>query len=299
MRRLIPLLAFTLCAQQEEPLIFRSDANFIHVDVQVLSHDKPVLNLKQKDFRIWDNGEPQTITNCGSEDQVLDIMLLLDVTGSTASIAQHIREAASQAMVHLYFRDRVGVAIFNTRVYLAVAPTWDRIKVDHALQNAPWLSGGTDLNLPIYANALYLGKQARPDARRAIVILTDNHGHRGVSDERVRDALWESDVVLNALFFKTDDTGGDADIRRFVKATGGESVRVRSTEIPLAEMFRRLRQRYSLMYRAPDSEPGVARTIKVDLAPEAKARYKSLTIRARSGYIAGKAGSNARRPMKP
>jgi VWFA-related protein len=297
----MPVLALSLCAQQDDPPLFRSEANFINVDVQVLSQNKPVLNLSQKDFRIWDNGEPQVITNCGSEDQVLDIMLLLDVTGSTVNIAQDIRDSASRAMVHLYFRDRVGVSVFNTKTYLATAPTWDRIKVDWVLQQVPWLAGGTDLNRPIFSNAVYLMGEARPEARRSIIVLTDNHGARGVSDETVRNALWESDIVLNALLFRTDDMSysGQGNVRNFVKATGGETLRMKANDVPLAEMFRRLRQRYSLMYRAPDSEPGVIRTIKVDLTPQAKSRYKSLTIRARSGYVAGKAGSTARRSMKP
>ena len=70
------ILVAVALAAQETP-IFRSDAAFIGVDVQVLSDETPVLNLKAKDFLVWDDGKPQAIANFGSEDQVLDIVLLL------------------------------------------------------------------------------------------------------------------------------------------------------------------------------------------------------------------------------
>lgn len=64
---------------QNDP-VFRSEARFVTVDVQVLSHNRPVVGLLQKSFLLLDDGVPQTITNFASEDQPLDIMLLVDVS---------------------------------------------------------------------------------------------------------------------------------------------------------------------------------------------------------------------------
>jgi len=279
---------------------FRTEASFISVDVQVLSHDKPVLNLSQKDFLVWDEGHPQTITQCAAENQMLEIMLVLDVSGSMVPIAAQVRETAAEAMTHLYFRDRVGVVIFNSQPYLVIGPTWDWQRVDTALSKIPWGQGGTELNATVLASAIYLQRHARTEARRAIVILTDNKGDRAVPDSTVRDGLWEADVTLSALLFgPTEGSRREADVRRFVQVTGGEVLKVRTDHLPLGEMFRRLRERYVILYRAPEGEPGSTRRIRVDLTHEAKSRIKDLKIRARTGYRVGQPGSEARQAMRP
>lgn len=281
-RAVILALAWPLWA--DDLPTFRSDVEYIVVDAQVLAQNHPVPGLKQTDFLIRDNGKPQTVTHFGAEEQLLDIMLLLDVSGSTTPLEWTIKETAAKAMSSLYFRDRMGVAIFFARPLLVIEPTWDRAAVDQAIRRIRWGRPGTELNLSVLNTAIYLGKHSRPEARRALVILTDNVGSAAVPDQHVRDGLWDNNVVLHALLFRTGDMRGNGDVRRFVKATGGETLVVKSGEIPFDEMFRRLRQRYSLMYRAPGGKPGSFHHIEVDLTPAARARAKGVTIRARNGY---------------
>ena len=126
-RWLLPLV-FLASGVGGEPT-FRSSADFVLVDVQVLSGDQPVSDLKAEDFLLWDNNEPQEISNFGRDDGELDVILLLDGSGSTSQIHGNILQSAAQAMSHLYLRDRVGVAIFNSQPYLVIPPTWDRMDV--------------------------------------------------------------------------------------------------------------------------------------------------------------------------
>ena len=281
---LLLLLTVRGMLPQDTP-VFRSNVEFIFVDAQVLSRGNPVRNLKQQDFLVWDNGQPQTIASFGADDQPLDVMLLLDISGSMVPIEEKVKSTAAEAMASLLPDDRVGIAVFSNRARLVIAPSADRKKVDAAIRQVRWIGTGTELNATVLNTAKYLGKQARPEARRAVVILTDNKGYRSIPDEWVRDGLWESNVVMNALLFpKIHAEGEGADVRRFVKNTGGESITVRSADIPLAEMFRRLRERYGIMYRAPGGAPGTLRTIRVELAPRAKSKLNDVKIKARAGY---------------
>jgi VWFA-related protein len=281
-----------MAAQAQDIPVFRSNVDLIFVDAQVLSQGKPVRGLKQQDFLLWDNGKPQTIASFGADDQPLDVMLLLDISGSMVPIEQKVKNIAAEAMANLLPGDRVGIAVFSHRARLIVAPSSDRQKVDTAVRKISWVGTGTELNATVLSTAKYLGNHGRLEARRAVVILTDNKGYRSMPDEWVRDGLWENNVVMNALLFpKTPGESGDADVRRFVKSTGGESIVVRSADIPLAEMFRRLRERYGIMYHAPGGEPGSMRTIHVELAPHAKSKLKDVKIRARAGYRVVAAGS--------
>lgn len=287
--RLLTLLTLhgVLATAQDNP-VFRSSVEFIFVDAQVLSQGNPVRGLTKQDFLVWDNGKPKTIVSFGADDQPLDVMLLIDISGSMVPIEQKVKSVAADAMASLLASDRVGIAVFSHRARLVIAPSSDRKKVDTAVRQISWVGTGTELNGTVLNTAKYLGNHARMEARRAVIILTDNKGYRSMPDEWVRDGLWESNVVMNALLFpKTAGESGDADVRRFVKHTGGETIVVRSADIPLAAMFRRLRERYGIMYHAPEGEPGSMRTIRVEMTPQARSKLKDVKIRARAGYKVG------------
>ena len=92
---------------QEQPA-FRANAAFVNVDVQVLSGYQPVLGLRRSDFSVWDNGHRELIASFASEEQLLDLILLVDVSGSTVPIWPKLKGTAAEAMSNLHFRDRVG-----------------------------------------------------------------------------------------------------------------------------------------------------------------------------------------------
>ena len=280
-----------------EEQTFRSDAQYVAVDVQVLSDETPVTGLQVGDFRVWDKGHPQRISTLGFDELDLDLLVLLDVSGSTTSPRQVMLLSAAEAMSHLYFRDRVGLLAFNLEPFLVAPLTWDRMEIIHQLRQLPPPEGGTELNTSIRDGVEYLKRYSRPGARRVIVVLTDNVAQKTSSDRQVEYDLWEADAVLSAILFKTNASGGVADVRKFVKATGGEALEWNPGKLPLVELFERIRKRYVLMYRAPQSRPGEVHHIRVDLGSEAKRRIKNLQIRARKGYISGRPGSEARKTL--
>lgn len=274
------LLSLLLLAQDIPT--YRANVQFIRVDVQVLSRNQSVLGLKQSDFRVWDEGQPQAITNFGAENQPLDLILLLDVSSSTTPIEDQIKDSAARALTLLEPADRVGVVLFYSHPLLVIQPTTDKARVEEAIRKIRWGRAGTELNLSSLKAALYLDVQSRPEARRAIVILTDNVGYAATPDYRVIDGLWRSDVIYNGLLFGRETAG--ADVRLFAAATGGEILQFKHNSIPFDEMFRRIRERYSILYRSPGGEVGDIRKIKVDLTSELKGKYPNLKIRARAGY---------------
>jgi len=281
---LIALLT-PLLAQSPVPT-FRSDVTQIRVDVQVLTseHSAEGLALTKSEFRVMDNGREQPIVGFASEDQVLDVMLLLDVSSSTVPIEAKIKSAAIEALTHVGPGDRVGATFFHSRTFLATGPTLDRELFKKRLTGIPWGGDGTDLNSAILNAALYLGRNGRPEARKAVVILTDNVGFKGTSDESVQAALWDNDVILSALIFPARQRSDAADVRPFVEATGGDVMRVETDVITFGVMFRRLRERYVLFYAAPPRDTVAIHTIKVELTGDAKASLKNPKVRARQGY---------------
>ncbi len=280
------LLLLSLILLGPDDTVFRSSSSFIAVDAQVLVGLQTVAGLKREDFRIWDNNRPQTVVSFGTEDQELDVLLMIDVSQSTSKIQEAIKSSARAAMAQLLPGDRVGVVVFADEPFVAAAPTADRAAVAAAIARLPTGRGGTELNATTKSTAKYLEQKARPGARRAIVMMTDNQGYQGVDDQEVRRELWASNVVFNVLLFPAKSSHGKADVRAFAKATGGEALALRGQSEGLEELFRRLRQRYFLLYAAPESKPGESHQIRVELSVDAKRRFPNAKVNARSGYVA-------------
>ena len=266
---------------------FQTAAEFVVVDVEVLRDDAPVEGLRQGDFRVFEDGREQPVTGFGKDDQELEVILLVDVSDSTRLIQESVQRSAMRAMNALQFRDRVGVVLFANDSTLAAAPTWDRLAILRELAALPLPEGGTEFNRNLVLTARYLAQSARPGARRAIVMLTDNLGTRSIDNTKTRAELWEADVILSGLLFPNSAyRAGAGDIRPFADDTGGDVMKYDGTAAQLEALFRNLRRRYTLLYRKPAGVPGATRKIRVELTAEAKARAGNVRIRSRRGYIA-------------
>ena len=68
--------------------------------------------------------------------------------------------------------------------------------------------------------------------------------------------------------------------------TGGEAVRATAADVEFPRMIERIRMRYGLQYRMPDTaRPGMARTIRVELAAAAQSRYPNAVLSYRKKYV--------------
>ena len=79
----LALLGAAGLAASDDELVFRSDVSLVRVDAQVVDRDsRAVTGLRVGDFIIRDEGRPQQIRNFARENMPVDVLLLLDVSGS-------------------------------------------------------------------------------------------------------------------------------------------------------------------------------------------------------------------------
>lgn len=69
--------------------------------MEVLSHDKPVRDLRQSDFLIYDNREPKEIASVDFANRVLDIVLLIEDTAGMSPFRKRIGDIALRALSKL------------------------------------------------------------------------------------------------------------------------------------------------------------------------------------------------------
>lgn len=209
---LIPLAGFLLQgAPDDTDVVFRSDVSLVRVDTQVLDgNNRAISGLKQEDFVVRDEGRVQPIRNFVREKMPLDILFLFDVSGSMGPHVERIANAAHDAFNELRDKDRVGIMVFDRATRLRLPFNGDRNVVERGLDDMlrqENFRGGTDITRAMLDAADYVRHEGRKEARRAIVILTDDQTEFDRDDARVGRALERANAVMSALI-APDATAG-------------------------------------------------------------------------------------------
>ncbi len=187
----------------DDPAVFKSDVAMTRVDAQVVDREgRAITGLTVQDFVLRLNGHVLPIRNFASENMPLDVLLLLDVSGSMQPHVQRIASAAQQALDVLAAKDRVAIMVFDTstRVRLPFRSSHSDVTQElNRLIRSERFNGGTRVTRALLDAANYVKREARQDARRAIVILTDDQTQDQEDEASVESALDRANAVLSFL----------------------------------------------------------------------------------------------------
>jgi hypothetical protein len=202
-RSLLCLAVVPALLAADDEFVFRSDVSLVRVDAQVVDrNNRAITGLAQEDFIVRENGSVQEIKNFSREEMPMDVLLLLDVSGSMRPHVERVAAASDNAVRVLGRDDRVGIMVFDrqTRLRLPLRPVQGDISYafDELLRQETF-NGGTDITRALFDAASYMRREARREARRAIVILTDDQTERNRDERGVGSALASGDIVLSAL----------------------------------------------------------------------------------------------------
>jgi len=178
----------------DEGDVVRVDTQLVSVPAVVTdSSGRPLAGLRAENFRIVEDGQPQTIANFGTTETPFEIALLLDTSGSTRDDVALIRSAANSFIEALRSGDRVGVVSFNqaqtaadrvVTVEVLTPLTADRDELRAAIENL-----GASQGTPYYdalervADSIFRDPPTdEVRGRRAIVALTDGVDSSSNSD---------------------------------------------------------------------------------------------------------------------
>ena len=290
--------------------VLRVDVNLIQVDAVVRDRvGKPMNNLHQEDFRIFEDGVEQRIQFFSRDSLPLAVALVVDRSGSVAPLMGQVQSAAFQALKLLKAGDQVALFSFASKVELLEELTSERQRVANRIGGIT-AGGGTAIVDGVSEALRYLDTVA-PDKRRAVILISDNV--EGSSHTKVDDALTfalESEAVIynvkvgagNGGFFsgpgipglpmpRIPGTGGGDPVKVLTKETGGEifdATSGASIASALTSAVDRLKLRYTLSYAAAtgasrSSKQGYHR-IEVQLVSRFGKPDSDYTIHSRSGY---------------
>lgn len=323
---LIAALAAVTLAGQEDTPVFRSDVTLVRVDAQVVDRGgQRIQNLRREDFRLTVDGRPAELSAFATEQIPLDLVLLIDVSGSMRPHVERIAAGMRSALRALGPDDQVAVMAFDrqTRVHLHLEGDHDRVAGGmQALLEEERFNSGTAITRALKQSAQWLESEARPDSRRAVVILTDDESGDRRDDDGVLSALDRSGAALSVLMAPPSERGrrggggigwpagrrggiilgrrlpiprpqvsmmDSAGVREIARQTGGDTFRVEDSDA-LTMTFERLRQRYALFY----SDATGRAPVEITLSEAAQRRYPGARVEYRRS---GRWGGGAEPPV--
>ena len=278
----------------------RVEVNIVNLFATVRDKNKAIVTgLKQDDFLVSEDGQPQEISYFSAESSLpVTLGLLIDTSGSETYLLSAEKDAATRFLQRIMVKgDLAMVMSFDLDVNLLADFTDNHDVLNRAINRAEINTGGGGIvegpieqTRPLGTNfydAVYLASKEKLSGeagRKALVILTDaeDNGSK-VNLQDAIEAAQRTDTVVHILLVSAD--GGDQAVaRRLAEETGGRMFVVRNDK-DLRGAFEQinieLRSQYTVGYSPTNKKhDGRYRKIKLEL------KNKDYTALTRRGYYA-------------
>ena len=199
------------------------NTRLIHLNVRVADLSGKLLpDLKPEDFRVLENGVRQEIAHFEPVTAPVNLVLLLDLSGSTKDRMKVMKKAARKFVEYVSPETRIAVAAFTRKFMVISNFTGDRKLLKDRIEDVKNFHSGTAFYDSMWA-ALDLFQEAE-GKRKAVVVLTDgvdnSLSHDGFEPRHSFDELLarvtQEDVTIYPIYF-------DTEYEAVVKRRGGDS----------------------------------------------------------------------------
>jgi len=294
--------------------VIKVDTDLVTIPVSVYDRNGVyVPNLRQTDFKVFEDGREQEIAYFGRTDVPFTVVLLIDTSPSTEYKIEEIRNAARSFVDKLSQDDTVMVVAFASNVRVLCEPTRDRQVMYKAIDKADFGNGTSLYDAVDYS----LRKRMNQiQGRKAIVLFTDgvDTTSRKSSYDKTLAVAEESDSIIFPIYYNTyfdlrgmtgatlppifgqqrtngpgseDYALGKKYLDDLAAYTGGRVFRPETGGLNAAfeGIAEELRSQYSIGFIPKDEgKPGQRKALKV------RVNMPNVAVRARDSYIVGTKG---------
>lgn len=262
---------------------FSSSASAHAVGIAPIVTDRSghtVMGLSQKDFTVFDDGQPQKIETFDATDSPMAAILVLDISASMVPKLDDARRAAHAFLEALKPADEVALYTFNSAIVGMVDLTRDRAALHSAIDQAR-PEGETAL-YDVTATALRRLKALK--RRKAVVLFTDGEDNRSrLSVNQVIEMARASEVAIFSVAQGADESKVlMLFLNRLAEETGGRSYFIGNIK-KLHEVFRsildELKSQYFLTYTPQNLKPRSWHQIQV------RVNRPDVVVRAKKQYL--------------
>ena len=279
-------------APEAPPYTISLNVDLVLLDVSVVDHDgRFVSDLEAENFKIYEDGRPETIAYFLKKDVPVTVGLAIDNSGSMHGKRAGIVAAAMSFVEASNPHDEMFVVHFNELVRFGLSPpqlfTNNPIQLRSALLRM--ISDGQTALYDAVSQAMEHFGKARHN-RKALLVVSDGGDNASHHELKETLRLVQSSHVVVYTISLYDPSNRDQKprvLRRLSKTSGGESFFPKELEQvgPICHRIATdIRNQYLLAYRSSNSKrDGVFRQVRVLLDVPAR---KSLVVRTREGYFA-------------
>jgi VWFA-related protein len=201
--------------KDDEIETIRVDTELVDLNVSVFSRDTshPIGELQQKDFAVLENGVPEEISFFASASAPFDLVLLIDLSGSTADKLNLIRKSAIRFVEAARPTDRISIVTFTDQAVVAAPLMTDRKQLVERIKKIEKPHGGTN-----YWDALrfvlksVLGTKDQSH-RQAVIVMSDGVDNAlpdiqgpgsETSYEQLLDLVRSSESIVIPIYLDTE-----------------------------------------------------------------------------------------------
>jgi Ca-activated chloride channel homolog len=239
-------------SQKQQPT-FRVNVRLVNVFATVTdSHGAPIASLAKDDFRVLEDGVPQTISVFDRESEMpLSIALAVDTSESTRRDFK-LEVVSAKKFVHSIMRptDRLALFQITENVDLITGFTGDLKTIDRGIDSLT-IGAGTSLY-----DGILLSSEALLDrqGRKVLVLITDGgdttssaHYSSALRRAQQAEAIVYSIIVVPVAADAGRNLGGEHALIQISKDTGGKYYYAESVS-QLDDAFRQISQELRTQY---------------------------------------------------
>jgi VWFA-related protein len=185
----------------------RIETRLVNLNVKAMDRGgQPLIDLKPEDFTVYEDGSRQEITHFRPVNAPVNLIMLLDLSGSTKSKRKAMQEAASRFIDALPAQDNIAIVAFTRKYRSLTEFTNDKAKLKSVLKEIKDISGDTAFYDSMWKALDQLNQLS--DARKAIIVLTDGEDDSlessdptGHTFEQLLDRSSEEDATIYPIYF--------------------------------------------------------------------------------------------------
>ena len=213
-----------LAAQQPT---FKAGTQVVSIFATVTDPQKRLVpGLAQDDFTVFDNEKPQPVVYFDNSIRPINVVVMLDTSGSMTLNIELLKQAAEQFLIRLLPEDKARVGAFNDKIQFNARWSNDRDQLITDTKNLDY-GNGTRLWDAVGAS---LDELKNIDGRKVILIFTDGDDTESrvrlgtVMDRARAEEVMVYAIGLESIYFNGQQrvrTKPDGGLRKIADETGG------------------------------------------------------------------------------
>ncbi len=195
-------LLFAQVADDDE--VLRVDTALVNVPFSVSDREgRSILGLKQENFTLFEDGKPIKIEYLSTQDNPLNVVLLLDTSRSAVERLDKIKNAATEFIKQLRPNDKCMIVSFDSTARVKSEFTGNQKLLDKAIKRTVLAEKqGTVMRDAI--SVIVEKELPKLTGRKAIILITDGKDAGSVIGEiDLLRKLAESDAPIYSVLYET------------------------------------------------------------------------------------------------